>query len=162
MLVCRSGGSFSLHVHWLARYTGALECPVMQDLMGQRHVGPNWGKDSTSSPHFPRSNGFIEQQVGTTKTALTTAQAAKKPLEDILLDLTCCSMKPLDLGKWGKDVECSMWCHWRNEQAPQTKRAGHCPLRAGTVACTEISVLAGVHIETGWTWFLPCTRRGTC
>ena len=42
---------------------------------------------STSSLHFPRSNGFIEQQVRTIKTVLNTAQAAKKPLEDILLDL---------------------------------------------------------------------------
>ena len=42
------------------------------------------------------------------------------------------------------------------------KRVRYCPLRAGTVAHTEISALAGAHIETGWTWLLPCTKRGTC
>ena len=42
------------------------------------------------------------------------------------------------------------------------KRAGHCPLRAGTVAHTKISALTGTYIETGQTWLLPCTERGTC
>ena len=42
------------------------------------------------------------------------------------------------------------------------KRAGHCLLRARTVAHTEISALAGTHIETGETWLLLCTRKGTC
>ena len=41
----------------------------------------------TSSPHFPRSNGFIERQVRMIKTALHTALPAKKPLELVLLDL---------------------------------------------------------------------------
>ena len=41
----------------------------------------------TSSPHFCRSNGFIERQVRTIKTALNTALPAKKPLESVLLDL---------------------------------------------------------------------------
>ena len=41
----------------------------------------------TSSPHFPRSNGFIERQVRTIKTALHTALPAKKSLESVLLDL---------------------------------------------------------------------------
>ena len=41
----------------------------------------------TSSPHFPRSNGFIERQVRTIKTALNTALPAKKSLETVLLDL---------------------------------------------------------------------------
>ena len=41
----------------------------------------------TSSPHFPRSNGFIERQVRTIKTALNTSLPAKKPLESVLLDL---------------------------------------------------------------------------
>ena len=34
---------------------------------------------STSSPHFPRSNGFIECQIRTIKTALNTALPAKNP-----------------------------------------------------------------------------------
>ena len=42
----------------------------------------------TSSPHFPRSNGFIERQVRTIKTALHTALPARKSLETVLLDLT--------------------------------------------------------------------------
>ena len=41
----------------------------------------------TSSPHFPRSNGFIERQVRTIKTALNTALPAKNSLEAVLLDL---------------------------------------------------------------------------
>ena len=41
----------------------------------------------TSSPHFPRSNGFIERQVRTIKTALNTALPSKKSLETVLLDL---------------------------------------------------------------------------
>ena len=41
----------------------------------------------TSSPHFPRSNDFIERQVRTIKTALNSALPAKKPLEAVLLDL---------------------------------------------------------------------------
>ena len=34
LLVGEEVVSHSLHVHWLNRSTGALECPVMQDLMG--------------------------------------------------------------------------------------------------------------------------------
>ena len=41
----------------------------------------------TSSPHFPRSNGFIQRKVRTIKTALNIALPAKKPLETVLLDL---------------------------------------------------------------------------
>ena len=41
----------------------------------------------TSSPHFPRSNGFIECQVRTLKTVLITGQDSHKTFEGILLDL---------------------------------------------------------------------------
>ena len=41
----------------------------------------------TSSLHFPRSNGFIERQVRTIKTALNTALPSNKPLATVLLDL---------------------------------------------------------------------------
>ena len=40
-----------------------------------------------SSPHFPRSNGFIERQVRTIKTTLNTALPANKPHASVLLDL---------------------------------------------------------------------------
>ena len=48
----------------------------------------------TSSPHFPKSNGFIERQVRTIKTALNTALPAKKPLEAVLLDLKSMPIGP--------------------------------------------------------------------
>ena len=41
----------------------------------------------TSSPQFPRSNGFIERQVRTIKTTLNTALPANKSLVTVLLDL---------------------------------------------------------------------------
>ena len=41
----------------------------------------------TSSPHFPRSKGFIECQIQTLKTALSTSHDSHKPLEDVLLHL---------------------------------------------------------------------------
>ena len=49
---------------------------------------------STSFPHFPRSNGFIEWQVRTIKTVLNTALLSKKPLETILLDLQSTPIGP--------------------------------------------------------------------
>ena len=48
----------------------------------------------TSSPHFPRSNGFIERQVRTIKTALNTALPAKKSLESVLLHLRSMPIGP--------------------------------------------------------------------
>ena len=41
----------------------------------------------TSSPNFSRSNGFIEHQVCTIKTMLSTSQDSRKTIEDLLLDL---------------------------------------------------------------------------
>ena len=34
----------TLHVHWLAWLTGAMESPVVQDLSLGRHVGGSWGQ----------------------------------------------------------------------------------------------------------------------
>ena len=42
---------------------------------------------TTSSPHYPKSNGFIERQIKTIKTALDTAKSSGKSLDDLLLSL---------------------------------------------------------------------------
>ena len=55
---------------------------------------PNHIEHATSFPHFPRSNGFVEWQVQTIKTALSTAQDSNKPLEDILLNFQLISIRP--------------------------------------------------------------------
>ena len=34
----------TLHVHWLTWLTRTLETPVVQDLLGRRHVEPNQGQ----------------------------------------------------------------------------------------------------------------------
>ena len=41
----------------------------------------------TSSPLYPRSNGFIECQIKTIKTALPTCQESKQSIEDLLLNI---------------------------------------------------------------------------
>ena len=48
----------------------------------------------TSSPHYPKSNGYIERQVKTTKTALTTAEASAKTLDKILLHIRSTPIGP--------------------------------------------------------------------
>ena len=73
-------------------------------------------------------------------------------LSAVVMVVTCHCTKPLDLGKWGRVWSAVCNGAVETEQPPQMKRAGHCPLRAGTVAHTEISALAGAHTESGWTW----------
>ena len=50
--------------------------------MQQQHI-----KHITSSPLYPKSNGFIERQIKTIKTALSTGHDSKLPIEDILLNI---------------------------------------------------------------------------
>ena len=47
-----------------------------------------------SSPHYPKSNGFIERQVKTMKTALATATTSGKTLDDVLLSLRSSPISP--------------------------------------------------------------------
>ena len=54
----------------------------------------------TSSPHFPRSNGFIDHQVHTIKTALSTSHNSSKTLEDLLLDLCSTPIRPNMPSPW--------------------------------------------------------------
>ena len=51
-------------------------------------------KHSISSPHLPRSNGFIECQIRIIKTVLNTALPAKKPLGTVLLNLRSTPIRP--------------------------------------------------------------------
>ena len=48
----------------------------------------------TSSPHYPKSYGFIERQVKTMKTALATAPTSGKTLDDVLLSLRSSPISP--------------------------------------------------------------------
>ena len=48
----------------------------------------------TSSPHYPKSNRFIERQVKTMKTALATATTSGKTLDDVLLSLRSSPIGP--------------------------------------------------------------------
>ena len=48
----------------------------------------------TFSPHFPRSNCFIECQVHTVKTVLSTSHESRKTLEDLLVGLCSTLIEP--------------------------------------------------------------------
>ena len=52
------------------------------NFMQQHHI-----EHTTSSPLYPKSNGFIERQIKTIKTALSTGHDSKLPIEDILLNI---------------------------------------------------------------------------
>ena len=48
----------------------------------------------TSSPHYPKSNGYIECQVKTIKTALATAEASGKTIDKTLLHIRSTPIGP--------------------------------------------------------------------
>ena len=48
----------------------------------------------TSSPHYPKSNGFIERQIEAIKTALDTAKSLGRSLSDLLLSLRSAPIGP--------------------------------------------------------------------
>ena len=52
------------------------------NFMQQHHI-----EHITSSPLYPKSNGFIERQIKTIKTALSIGHDSKLPIEDILLNI---------------------------------------------------------------------------
>ena len=52
------------------------------NFMQQHHI-----EHITSSPLYPKSNGFIERQIKTFKTDLSTGHDSKLPIEDILLNI---------------------------------------------------------------------------
>ena len=51
-------------------------------------------ENSTSSPYFPRCNGFTECQVWTLKITPSTGQDSHKTIKDILLDLWSTPIRP--------------------------------------------------------------------
>ena len=120
--------------------------------MGQRHVGL-----SQSSPQARKCSSGPRGPVQ----CLQGASLLLGLLSAVLMVLTCHSMSHWTWGNGGRMWSSLCGGAGETEQAPQMKRAGHCLLRAGTVAHTEISALVGVHIETGQTWLLPCTERDT-
>ena len=59
-----------------------LSSETFAKFMQQEHIN-----HITPSPHYPKSNGFIERQIKTIKTALSTGQESKQSIKDILLNI---------------------------------------------------------------------------
>ena len=78
--------SYYLHVHWRCRLTGLLEGPVVQDLLGGRHVGTRGVEHRSKTRSF---SIFLD---------------SCEVLSVVLRILTCHSVNPLDVGKWGDEV----------------------------------------------------------
>ena len=73
-------------------------CQQIMDLPSHlkllRFLAKNKIDHITSSLHYPKSNGYIEHQVKTIKTALTTAEASGKTLDKILLHIRSTPIGP--------------------------------------------------------------------
>ena len=50
--------------------------------------------------------------------------AGKTVLRAVLIVLTCLSIKPFDLGKWGEDVWCAMQWHVRSSVSSSDANGG--------------------------------------
>ena len=60
----------------------------------QKFLASQYIDHITSSPLYPKSNGFIEWQIKTIKTALATANSSGKSLDDLLLSLRSMPIGP--------------------------------------------------------------------
>ena len=60
----------------------------------QKFLASQYIDHTTSSPHYLKSNGFIERQIKTIKTALDTAYSSGKSLHDLLLSLRSTPISP--------------------------------------------------------------------
>ena len=89
----KSAQSLCLHLHEITSQYGPPSLfymdngpPIASDeltqLLQHHHID-----HITSCPNFPRSNSFIQHQVCTVKTVLSTSQDSRKTLGDLLLDL---------------------------------------------------------------------------
>ena len=60
----------------------------------QKFLASQYIDHITSSPLYPKSNGLIERQIKTVKTALDTANSSGKSLDDLLLSLRSMPIGP--------------------------------------------------------------------
>ena len=91
-------------IYGLIRSAWLLDGPVVQDLTWCWHVWPYWGGSE------------IQQNC-----CLLAGEAV---LRAVLIVLTCLSIKPFDLGKWGEDVWCAMLWPMRNSASSSDAKGG--------------------------------------
>ena len=73
----------------LHRYLTPISSQALRKFLASQYV--NY---ITSSPLYPKSNGFSERQIKTMKTALDTAKSSGKSLKDLLLSLRSTPIGP--------------------------------------------------------------------